>query len=210
MAPQIDADDVPMLDAKVDGFMDALTSAQARSPEFAAQAANVRSMGDADVRKAAETSNRLLQTPVKALKEGGIPQGSKVGATLLELRRTVEDLDPSQANGTQEAARHDPVRRQGGRLLPQVPRRPEPPQRHPAQPAERPGRAHQGQRRAQHGEAEPLGDHGAAQPVRLHRRAARRPPRGADRRARGDRSRTGQGAAARTCCSTSGRSTRTC
>ena len=74
-------------------------TAQARSPEFAAQAANVRSMGDADIRKAAETSNRLLQTPVKALKEGGISEGSKVGATLLELRRTVEDLDPSQATG---------------------------------------------------------------------------------------------------------------
>ena len=76
--------------------------AQTRSPEFTAQAANVRSMGDADIRKAAETSNRLLQTPVRALQEGGIAQGSKVGNTLLELRRTVEDLDPSQATGTRK------------------------------------------------------------------------------------------------------------
>ena len=82
--------------------MQALTSAQTRSPEFAAQAANVRSMGDADIRKAAETSNRLLQTPVRALKEGGIAQGSKVGNTLLELRRTVEELDPSQATGARK------------------------------------------------------------------------------------------------------------
>ena len=74
-------------------------TAQTRSPEFATQAANVRSMGDADIRKAAETSNRLLQTPVRALKEGGLASGSKVGNTLLELRRTVEDLDPSQATG---------------------------------------------------------------------------------------------------------------
>lgn len=102
MAPQIDDEDVPVLDAKVDGFMDAITGAQAGSPEFAAQAANVRSMGDADIRKSAETSNRLLQTPVKALKEGGIAQGSKVGTTLLELRRTVEDLDPSQVSGTRK------------------------------------------------------------------------------------------------------------
>ena len=57
-------------------------------------------MGDADIRKAAETSNRLLQQPVKALKEGGLAQGSTVGKTLLELRRTVEDLDPSQASGS--------------------------------------------------------------------------------------------------------------
>ena len=100
MAPQVEAAAVPGLDAKVDGFMAALTSAAPRSPEFAAQADNVRTMGDADIRKAAETSNRLLQQPVKALKEGGLAQGSTVGKTLLELRRTVEDLDPSQASGS--------------------------------------------------------------------------------------------------------------
>jgi len=59
-------------------------------------------MGDGDIRKSAETSNRLLQTPVRALKEGGLASGSKVGNTLLELRRTVEDLDPSQATGTRK------------------------------------------------------------------------------------------------------------
>ena len=59
-------------------------------------------MGDADIRKAAETSNRLLQTPVKALQEGGLSQGSKVGRTLLELRRTVEELDPSAGDRAPE------------------------------------------------------------------------------------------------------------
>ena len=74
MAPQVDPASVPALDAKVDGFMQKLMTAQTRSPEFATQAANVRSMGDADVRKAAETSNRLLQTPVRAIKEGALGQ----------------------------------------------------------------------------------------------------------------------------------------
>jgi uncharacterized protein YaaN involved in tellurite resistance len=99
MAPQVSSEVVPELDAKVDSFMQALGSADARSPEFAAQAESVRTMGDADIRKAAETSNRMLQQPVRALKEGGIAEGSAVGKTLLELRRTVEDLDPSQATG---------------------------------------------------------------------------------------------------------------
>ena len=102
MAPQVDRAAVPTLDAKVDGFMDALMTAQTRSPEFAKQAADVRTMGDADIRRAAETSNRLLQTPVRALKEGGLAPGSRVGNTLLELRRTVEDLDPSQATGARK------------------------------------------------------------------------------------------------------------
>ena len=102
MAPQVDPALVPELDGKVDGFLSALMAAQTRSPEFAQQAANVRAMGDADIRRAAETSNRLLQTPVRALKEGGIAEGSKVGNTLLELRRRVEDLDPSRATGTRK------------------------------------------------------------------------------------------------------------
>ncbi len=100
MAPPVAAAVQPELDAKVDSFMSALSETQAGSPEFAAQAENVRTMGDAEIRRAAETSNRMLDRPVTALKEGGLAEGSTVGKTLLELRRTVEDLDPSQATGT--------------------------------------------------------------------------------------------------------------
>ncbi|MDR1767549.1 MAG: toxic anion resistance protein [Propionibacteriaceae bacterium] len=95
MAPQVDAAQVPVLDGKVDQFMAALDAAQTNSPTFTAQADAVRSMGDIDIRKAAETSNRLLQTPVRNIKEGGISDSSQVGKTLLELRRTVEELDPA-------------------------------------------------------------------------------------------------------------------
>ncbi|HTW16479.1 MAG TPA: toxic anion resistance protein [Nocardioides sp.] len=102
MAPQVSAEVLPELDAKVESFLTALGTAQAGSPEFAAQAESVRTMGDADIRKAAETSNRMLEQPVRALKEGGIAQGSEVGKTLLELRRTVEDLDPSEATGSKK------------------------------------------------------------------------------------------------------------
>lgn len=102
MAPQVEAAQVPVLDAKVDEFLGALDSTEAKSPTFTAQADAVRSMGDADIRKAAETSNRLLNAPVRALKEGGLSEGSKVGQTLVQLRRTVEDLDPGQARGTKK------------------------------------------------------------------------------------------------------------
>jgi uncharacterized protein YaaN involved in tellurite resistance len=99
LAPAVDPDDVPALEAKVTGFVDAVLAAPPRSPELAARAGDVRAMGDTDVRQAAETSNRLLSTPVRALREGGLASGSRVGTTLLQLRRTVEDLDPSQAQG---------------------------------------------------------------------------------------------------------------
>lgn len=102
MAPPVKSEQVPVLDEKVDSFMTALTSAQPKSPELEAQATAVRNMGDADIRKSAETSNRLLNMPVKAMKEGGLSQGSHIGKTLLELRRTVEDLDPAQATGARK------------------------------------------------------------------------------------------------------------
>ncbi|RHW27947.1 toxic anion resistance protein [Nocardioides immobilis] len=102
MAPQVSAEMVPELDAKVDGFLTALSSEAVGSPGFAAQAENVRTMGDADIRRAAETSNRMLDKPVSALKNGAISQSSDVGKTLLALRRTVEDLDPGQAKGAKK------------------------------------------------------------------------------------------------------------
>ena len=96
MAPQVEAAQVPVLDEKVTSFMKQIDQAQTKSPELAAQADAVRSMGDTDIRNAAETSNRLLNTPVKAMREGGLTQISTVGKTLMDLRRTIEDLDPHQ------------------------------------------------------------------------------------------------------------------
>src|SRR6476619_3819375 len=102
MAPAVEAAALPGLDAKVDAYLDSLMTAAPRSPEFAAKATDVRTMGDGDIRRAAETSTRLLQSPVKALQEGGLAEGSKVGTTLLELRRTIEDLDPKEATGAKK------------------------------------------------------------------------------------------------------------
>jgi uncharacterized protein YaaN involved in tellurite resistance len=101
MAP-LDQAALPALDSKVDDFVSSLMTSAPNSPEFAAKASDVRSMGDEDIRSAAESSNRLLQTPVKAMQQGGLSEGSKVGATLIELRRTVEDLDPKGATGTRK------------------------------------------------------------------------------------------------------------
>ncbi|HEY8882921.1 MAG TPA: toxic anion resistance protein [Dermatophilaceae bacterium] len=102
LAPAVEASALPGLDAKVEGYLAMLMAAAPRSPEFAAKATDVRSMGDEDIRRAAETSNSLLKSPIRALQEGGLAEGSKVGSTLLELRRTVEDLDPKDATGAKK------------------------------------------------------------------------------------------------------------
>jgi uncharacterized protein YaaN involved in tellurite resistance len=102
MAPAVPQSALPGLDAKVDTYLQALLSAAPKSPQFETKANDVRLMGDDDIRRAAESSNRLLRSPVRALQEGGLSEGGKVGQTLLQLRRTVEDLDPSQAHGSKK------------------------------------------------------------------------------------------------------------
>jgi len=184
LAPAVEASALPGLDAKVEGYLASLMSAAPRSPEFAAKATDVRTMGDDDIRRAAESSNRLLKSPVKALQEGGLAEGSKVGSTLLELRRTVEDLDPKEASGPKKFLGMIPFGDRH-RLLPQVPERRGPSRRDPARAARRPGRARQGQRRAQPREAAAVGGDGPAQPVRLRLRTPRRASRLGHRRHRG-------------------------
>ncbi|MEO7753022.1 MAG: toxic anion resistance protein [Terracoccus sp.] len=102
MAPAVPPAALPALDAKVETYLGSLMEAATRSPDWETKAADVRTMGNDEVRYAAESSNRMLKMPVKALNEGSLSQGSKVGKTLLDLRRTVEDLDPGQATGTKK------------------------------------------------------------------------------------------------------------
>jgi uncharacterized protein YaaN involved in tellurite resistance len=95
----LDTAAVPALDAKVDEYVESIVALDVHSPAFAAKASDVRSMGDDDIRAAADTSNRLLAAPVRAMRGGPLSDGSRIAATLLDLRRTIEDLDPKQATG---------------------------------------------------------------------------------------------------------------
>lgn len=96
LAPKVDPALVPDLEAKADDFLTVLLAADTRSPQFAAQADAVRRMGDKDIRAAAAVSNRMLDRPVRELREGGISEGSSVSTSLLDLRRTIEELDPGE------------------------------------------------------------------------------------------------------------------
>jgi uncharacterized protein YaaN involved in tellurite resistance len=88
---------LPGLDEKVSAYVDSIVSIDPHSPDFAKKADDIRTMGDADIRASADMSNRLLQSPVRAMDKGGLSEGAKVGASLVELRRTIEDLDPAHA-----------------------------------------------------------------------------------------------------------------
>jgi uncharacterized protein YaaN involved in tellurite resistance len=87
---------LPALDQKVTEFVDSLATLDPHSPAFGAKAEEIRTMGDADIRAAADVSNRMLQSPLRAMKKSGVDKDSKVSTSLVELRRTVEDLDPAR------------------------------------------------------------------------------------------------------------------
>jgi uncharacterized protein YaaN involved in tellurite resistance len=93
-ALSIDPKDVAKLDTMVDSYVEGVTSLDVQGPEFRTKVEDIRKLGDEDIRASASVSNALLDKPIKSMQEGGISQGSTVSKSLLDLRRTVEELDP--------------------------------------------------------------------------------------------------------------------
>ena len=79
------------LDKKVDAFVDDLIAQDVNSPEFGRRVDSITALGQKEIRAAAGESNRFLDRPVRAM-----DQESGVGNDLLQLRQTIEDLDPSR------------------------------------------------------------------------------------------------------------------
>ena len=87
----VDAEKKTKLDEKVDGFVEELVAEDANSPAFGEKVDQITRMGQEQIRAAAAMSNRFLDRPVRAM-----DQDNGVGNDLLELRKTVEDLDPGR------------------------------------------------------------------------------------------------------------------
>jgi uncharacterized protein YaaN involved in tellurite resistance len=78
-------------------YVEKLSSLDPRSPEFASQVGDIASLGDHELRTSTQVANRMLNRSVAALagaKGEGADAQQQVGKGLVELRRTVEDLDP--------------------------------------------------------------------------------------------------------------------
>ncbi|MET3983230.1 toxic anion resistance protein [Streptomyces sp. PvR034] len=75
-------------------YVGSLAGLDARSPEFAQRIGEIAGLGAADVRGASQQSNRMLERAVRSLSAEGGDAQARVAGSLVELRRTVEDLDP--------------------------------------------------------------------------------------------------------------------
>ena len=79
------------LEERVEAYIADLIAQDVNSPEFGKRVDQLTNMGRKEIMEAAGHSNRFLDKPIRRMDEG-----SGVGADLAELRRTVEDLDPSK------------------------------------------------------------------------------------------------------------------
>ncbi len=95
-AQQIDPTVKQQIDTTVTQYVNALMTADPHSPSFDQQLNAVHSLGDADIRASASVSNRLLDRPAAAMSSGPFDPKSAISNNLVKLRRTVEDLDPTQ------------------------------------------------------------------------------------------------------------------
>ena len=93
---RLKAEDVAALDDQVRQFIDDITSHDSQHPKFKDAVARIHSMGSKDIEASASVSNRMLDRPVKTLDNGLFDKGSQIGQGLIDLRRQIEDLDPSR------------------------------------------------------------------------------------------------------------------
>ncbi|WP_329195086.1 toxic anion resistance protein [Streptomyces sp. NBC_01435] len=97
-------------------YIGGLAGLDARSPEFTTRIGEIAALGQGDIRSAAQQSNRMLDRTVRSLAgSGGADAQTRVGSSLVELRRTVEDLDPRDTPG--RGARRLLARLPGGNRL---------------------------------------------------------------------------------------------
>lgn len=85
---------IKSLDTQVSNFITQLMSSEPESDMFKSIANSVSNMGTTEIKKTTAISNRMLDKPIKSMKEGVYDEGSEISKGLLDLRKTVEKLNP--------------------------------------------------------------------------------------------------------------------
>ncbi len=93
---KLDESILAKLDGKVADFLREVMTADVSEPQFRARLNGVHAMGNREIQAAAAVSNGLLERPVRAMHSGVFDEGSAISKSLLQLRETVERLDPSR------------------------------------------------------------------------------------------------------------------
>jgi uncharacterized protein YaaN involved in tellurite resistance len=95
---KVDTETADEITKAVQTFVDSLVTMDVHSPEYERKVESVNQLGNREIQRSAEVSNRFLERPTTSL-ERGLGSGSDVSKSLLALRRQVEDLDPAHQGG---------------------------------------------------------------------------------------------------------------
>lgn len=93
---RVDDATAKQIDQAVNSFVESLIALDVHSPDFQRKVDSVSQMGNQEIRRSAEVSNRFLDRPAAAMDRGPLGQGSRVSTSLVQLRRQVEELDPTK------------------------------------------------------------------------------------------------------------------
>jgi uncharacterized protein YaaN involved in tellurite resistance len=93
---QLDAKVIPELDAQVEQFISDALTLDKMSPAFKERVESIHRLGNSEVVKAASVSNRMLDRPVRMMKDGLFGEGSSIGKGLVELRQKIDELNPAR------------------------------------------------------------------------------------------------------------------
>lgn len=89
-------EEVSELDQRAEEFIADVMTTEVNTDEFVEQVNAIHNLGNKEIRASASVSNRMLNRPVSAMKDGIFDDRSSVSQALVNLRKTVEDLDPSR------------------------------------------------------------------------------------------------------------------
>jgi len=93
------------LDAQVEQVARTLVELPVEGPEFKTAVEALSAMGNKEIVASANVSNALLDRPARALSAGALGNDSDVSKQMLDLRRTIEKLDPSRQGDLFKAPR---------------------------------------------------------------------------------------------------------
>lgn len=84
------------LDNQVQDIMQKLLNAPLHSQEIKDLTSALNNMGNAEIQKTSNISNRMLSRPLKSMRQNDFSDGKSIASSLKKLRGTVTDLDPSR------------------------------------------------------------------------------------------------------------------
>lgn len=92
----LDPDTMVRLNHRVSGFIEGIVNSDVQSKAFKDFVAAIHQMGSKEIREAANVTNRMLERPANAMKSGIFDERSPVAKGLIDLRMTIESLDPAR------------------------------------------------------------------------------------------------------------------